>query len=486
MSKFHSTISRREFMKGLGLTAAGAGAITAAVPLIRDLDEYAAKDEQQFQRLPWYVKSRDIMDPTVPIDWDHKWRVDGRHARDYRDPDSDWYFDAYSIEQCHIYHDYAMNEDPNFDWSDPRRQALDAASGSFSSSVYAAIPGNSFLGLEATWTPEIAGYPKWNGTAEENMKLLRGFVRWCGGDDIGVAEHDTKLDRLLCTYDMEGYKIDFVSDANPSIDMTNKVKSIPNSFKWCFTWTFRQPMDMTRRQQGGILRGYPDCNPLRVGENASVWYCYFRMKIVEHQIMAFIRGLGYDCVAGGMNSITAGNAIATATGMLEHARMGQVALHPKWGATVRGTYKMFTNLPLVPTKPIDAGIYEFCKSCGICAEACPGGIIQKGDPTWTTGRNPEKGDEGPPLPYQAQGFLGWRTDIGKCPHCPTCQGTCPFNQLADGSWTHDIAKGVIANTSLFNGFFVAMDKAFDYGRKPQIDFWDHWDQLPSHGIVGDR
>ena len=85
-------------------------------------------------------------------------------------------------------------------------------------------------------------------------------------------------------------------------------------------------MDLTRRQQGGILRGYPDCNPLRIGENASVWYCYFRMNIVEIQLMGFLRALGYDCVAGGMNSITSGTAIATATGMLEHARMGQVAL----------------------------------------------------------------------------------------------------------------------------------------------------------------
>ena len=61
-------------------------------------DPIAGKD-QQFQRLPWYVTERDIMNPTVEVDWDPKWRVDGRMAREYRNPDSDWYFDAYSEEQ---------------------------------------------------------------------------------------------------------------------------------------------------------------------------------------------------------------------------------------------------------------------------------------------------------------------------------------------------------------------------------------------------
>ena len=485
MSKFHNTVSRRDFMKALGLGAAGLSAAAASTPVFSDLDA-VADSANSIPNLPWYVTDRDIMNPTVEIDWDHSWRVDGRKAREYRNPDSEWYFEAYSKEQCKKYYDYAIKEDPDFIWNDPRRQALDTASGQFGSTLGNAIPRNSFLGLEAAHTPDKVGYPKWNGTPEENMKLLRGFVRWSGCDDIGVAEQGNKLMRLIPTYDMEGYKMDFESVEKPYITEDPKRKVIPNSFKWCFSWSFRQPMDFSRRQQGAILRGYSDCNPLAVAENASVWYCYFRMSIVEHQIMAFIRALGYDCVAGGMNAIAAGTAIATTTGLLEHARAGQIAMHPKYGLTVRGTYKMFTNFPLVPTKPIDFGGYKFCETCSICAELCPGGIIQKNEPTWTTGRNPEKGDEGDPLPYQAQGFLGWRTDIGKCPHCPTCQGTCPFNQLPGGSFLHDVIKGTVATTPIFNGFFTQMHKTFDYGRKPQGDFWEIWDTLPSHGIAGDR
>ncbi|GAI88797.1 unnamed protein product, partial [marine sediment metagenome] len=39
MSKYHSTVSRRDFMKALGLGAAGLGAAGAAAPVFHDLDE---------------------------------------------------------------------------------------------------------------------------------------------------------------------------------------------------------------------------------------------------------------------------------------------------------------------------------------------------------------------------------------------------------------------------------------------------------------
>ena len=477
MSKFHSTVSRRDFMKGLGLAGAGLGAAAAAVPVIQDLDQLAASQGPK-QNLPWWVSERDAYNPTVEVDWDPSWRVDGRKAREYRNPDGDWYFNAYSVDRGHVYADYENKFNPEFNWKDPRRMALDSAARGANSFT----PRDTFVGLPPERSPESKGYPKWQGTAEENQKLIRGIVRYLGGDDIGVLERDTKCERIITTYDMSGYKIDFENVDAPYQTEDPKRRVIPSSFKWSFNWTFRQAMDLTRRQEGGIMRGYPEVNPLGVAENASVWYCYSRMAIVEHRLQTFIRALGYDCVAGGMNAIMAGSAHATMSGTLEHGRMGQIAIHPKYGATVRGTYKVFTNLPLVPTKPIDAGIYEFCKTCQICADLCPGGIIQKNEPTWTTGRNPEKGDEGEPLPYQSQGFLGWRTDIGKCPHCPVCQGTCPFNELPNGSFVHTLVKSTVATTPLFNGFFTQLHKTFGYGRKYEQDFWEHFDELPTYGI----
>lgn len=67
MAKFHSILSRRDFMKGLGLAGAGVGAAAAVSPVFRDLDEMASSPSSRVN-MPWWVKQVD--EPTTPIDWD--------------------------------------------------------------------------------------------------------------------------------------------------------------------------------------------------------------------------------------------------------------------------------------------------------------------------------------------------------------------------------------------------------------------------------
>ena len=78
MSKFHSTVSRRTFMKGLGLAGAGLGAAAAAGPVFHDLDELAASPTSLVKH-PWYVKERELMDPTTEVDWNLMERYDRRY-----------------------------------------------------------------------------------------------------------------------------------------------------------------------------------------------------------------------------------------------------------------------------------------------------------------------------------------------------------------------------------------------------------------------
>ena len=68
MQKFHSTVSRRDFMKFMGVTAAGLGAAGLVAPVFHDLDEMAASTKGT-QRRPWYVKEREFYDPSTPTDW---------------------------------------------------------------------------------------------------------------------------------------------------------------------------------------------------------------------------------------------------------------------------------------------------------------------------------------------------------------------------------------------------------------------------------
>ena len=68
MKGFHSTVSRRGFMKALGLGAAGLGAAAAAAPVFHDLDELTASVYENQERA-WYVKDRDFLTSTTEIDW---------------------------------------------------------------------------------------------------------------------------------------------------------------------------------------------------------------------------------------------------------------------------------------------------------------------------------------------------------------------------------------------------------------------------------
>ena len=65
--KYHSTVSRRDFLKILGLGGLGLGASAVAAPVIHDLDEMIASPEADFKR-PWYVKEVDKLGiPEGPI-----------------------------------------------------------------------------------------------------------------------------------------------------------------------------------------------------------------------------------------------------------------------------------------------------------------------------------------------------------------------------------------------------------------------------------
>lgn len=71
MSKFHSTLSRRDFMKSLGLGGLGAAALIN--PSINGFDDLFATSTDDAKR-DWWVKEVD--EPTVEIDWSMVERFD--------------------------------------------------------------------------------------------------------------------------------------------------------------------------------------------------------------------------------------------------------------------------------------------------------------------------------------------------------------------------------------------------------------------------
>jgi epoxyqueuosine reductase len=59
--------------------------------------------------------------------------------------------------------------------------------------------------------------------------------------------------------------------------------------------------------------------------------------------------------------------MAVDAGLGELGRNGQL-LTRNCGPRVRLS-KVFTNLPLIPDKPIDIGVQNFCEECALCAKS---------------------------------------------------------------------------------------------------------------------
>lgn len=152
------------------------------------------------------------------------------------------------------------------------------------------------------------------------------------------------------------------------------------------------------------------------------------------------------------------------------------------------TFKLVTDLPLAPTKPIDAGIMEFCKNCTKCADLCPSKALSYDrEPTWEV-----RGG------WNNPGHKAYFEDSVKCRSywfevgtgCAICFSTCPFakNNLAA---YHRLRDSVKAATPIFDSTFRTLDDMLyspvtELG-KPQKDPESWWDlDLPEYGYDTSR
>ena len=485
MSQFHSTLNRREFIKGFGAAGAGIAAFTAIAPAFRDIDEITSAGST-VQKLPWWVSEREYHDPTTPIDWQVIPRKEASPAMLRPRPTltAKQRYDMgipggsagtwATAEEAQVLYERMQREFPGWDpgyagMGDNRTTALFMATkfmrmgnwpGEMNlsgkrvniSKAIAAAGGTGgytggFLGprSDEILRPQDFNVPRWEGTPEENLQTLRSVVRFLGGSDVGAQELNDKT--LKFFYAKSGAKNIVIKDVD-SASETATEQIIPSKCKWIVTWTARQPYESTRRQAGEY-------------EDHAVYSSYQRHPFAGAMLQEFAYALGYEMINPGNQS----TPLAVLDGMGEAPRMCQPVLTPVYGTVHRAMWSMVTDLPLAPTKPIDFGGYKFCHTCGICAELCPFGCIEKGDPQW------EANFQG-----TRPGYKGWRADLAKCPHCPICQGTCPFNTPGDGSFVHSVVKATVANTSAFNGFFSSMERQLGYGRKDPRDWWDIMDK----------
>ena len=484
MSAFHSTISRRTFMKVLGLSATGLGAAAATTPVFHDLDELISSEPANWKR-PWWVKKLEAEKPTVEIDFGQMQRFDQRLTTQAQYVNSkyagktEW---ANVITKTSEFNAQNLGKKGNT----VREKSLqNAATQFYVASIYttATLTGSA-KGIQ---TPEQMGLPKWTGTPEEANRMMRAVSVFLGAGAMGSSELQKKL---VFTYMKAGdaktgatandatYIDNFPPPlaAGPKIDFEN----VPVGYE---TAERKVLPDAVNLHEVGIMipmakeawRTAMPTAPSGIAQAANIsryrmWTCS-----VQPGIQAFLRGIGYTGYGYPHPDMSGGlvPAIASAVlgGISEGCRHSDAAISPEYGANM-GYYSFLTDLPMADDAPIDAGIYRFCHTCHRCPNACPSSSIsQDSEPSWEV---PE-GYKVPNMNQQKGKKMFW-TNMHTCQMyrnvytCNICRPVCTFN--TGNAPIHKLVQTVAANTSLFNGLFYKMHEPFGYGLHDVDEWWN--------------
>lgn len=453
MSKYHSTLSRREFLKAMGMGSAGLGALAIAPPAVRDLDEIVASPQADWKRPSW-VKQVDK--PTVEIDWQTLKRFDYREVMFVNG-----FTKAVSKETAAMLGQVGPANAKKWIMDKLPGHTLKDYAVKMGAQGYAFDP-HSYLGYKKSPTPESLGVPRWEGTPEENARMVRTVMRLYGANEVAYVELDTDTtEKLLYTYDVDGKQME-IKDVEIG-EEGEKVKILPKKARWVIVYTMKMSYELVRR--------LPTFNA-----EATVYMPYAQGPWLQDRFQDFIRTLGYNCYGEPRP-----NALGTSVGLGVMGGLGEISriehiVSPTRGLSQR-VFKMITDLPLAPTKPINTGVMNFCRVCKKCSDLCPAhAVAPSTEPAWDT-----------PGPYKNPGVKGWfryeplcytywrQTGTG----CGFCLALCPLNRPPNTSYFNTM-RSTIAKTTAFNRTFRKMDDLLDWGvRKDPASFWDL--EMPTFG-----
>ncbi|MCF8095010.1 MAG: reductive dehalogenase, partial [Desulfobacteraceae bacterium] len=188
---------------------------------------------------------------------------------------------------------------------------------------------------------------------------------------------------------------------------------------------------------------------------------YAKGAYISTQIASYIANLGSEATANHLMHYTAIlPPLAVDAGLGEVGRLGYLMTR-EFGPRVRLS-SVTTNLPLVPDKPVDIGVEDFCTICKKCATCCPSNSI----PTDDT-----------PRPFN--GTLRWKLNAETCfdywgkigTDCCICMRVCPWSHAR--TFPHRLILGLISKNKYARRLFNVMDDIF-YGKKPKSKTAPGW------------
>ena len=147
-------------------------------------------------------------------------------------------------------------------------------------------------------------------------------------------------------------------------------------------------------------------------------------------------------------------------GLGEMSRIGDSVLHPFLGGRFKGAI-VTTDLPLLPDKPIDFGLQDFCSKCKKCARECPSGAISDG------------------AKEIHNGYEKWPVDVKKCTAmrvgnqkgsgCGTCIKVCPWSKPYTPF--HRAVGWAMRHSGVARSLAIWGDDLMGYGKPHYEDKW---------------
>jgi reductive dehalogenase len=270
-------------------------------------------------------------------------------------------------------------------------------------------------------------------SSEEATERIKGYTLHLGADMVGIAEFNP-----LWTYSHHG-----MTSMNP-VDWGNEINV---DHKYAIVFAEEMDLDMV---------GAAPHTPTSVETMVN----YAKGAYISVQLAAFIANLGYSATANHLAHYESAMVpLAVDAGLGECARMGYV-ITKEFGPRIRLS-AVTTDIPLIPDKPVDIGVDDFCKICKKCAVCCPSNSIPHGDPV------------------EVNGTLRWEHNGKSCAErwgntgtdCGICMRVCPWSHAR--TFPHKMIVEGVSRNKLSRRIFSLMDDIF-YGRKPEAKKGPRW------------
>ncbi len=274
-----------------------------------------------------------------------------------------------------------------------------------------------------------------NLTPEEATERVKGYALNRGADLVGIAELNP-----LWVYSHRG-EIFYEN-------WEDWGREIPIGHQYAVVFAMQMSFDMV---------GTGPHTPTAIESMGN----YAKGAYIAVQLASFIANLGYSATASHFRHYEALMVpLAVDAGLGELGRLGYL-ITKELGPRVR-LGVVTTDLPLIPDKPVDIGVDDFCSICKKCAVCCPSHSI------------PVEKDK-----TVVNGLLRWKLNDETCfdywgkigTDCNICMRVCPWSHAR--TFPHKLIVMLITRNRLARRIFSVMDDIF-YGKKPKVKPGPKW------------